>query len=185
MREPTIRTVSGKTIYLFSCTADDLDLADMAHALSHINRFNGHTKLPFNVACHSVWVSRVVARLGGTTHEARQGLFHDGSEYLLGDVTKWLKGHPSFAAYRMQERRLQALIYRKFGCHDEQSPLVDQADRLLVRAEAELGFGTTLWSTRDGYGPLTSEERVLLHDYDAADAVTSRELFLARAKEVA
>jgi len=64
----------------------DIDIRDIAHALSMLNRFNGRTQKPFSVAQHSVMVSRLLPpklRLFG--------LLHDAAEGVLGDVISPVK----------------------------------------------------------------------------------------------
>jgi hypothetical protein len=53
-------TVSGKIIDLANPLVEDIDVKDIAWALSRVNRYVGHTltKLPYTVAQHSVEVSR-------------------------------------------------------------------------------------------------------------------------------
>jgi hypothetical protein len=52
-----IETYSGKLVDPFNITESDLDIQDIAHGLSNINRFNGHTVYPYSVAEHSVVLS--------------------------------------------------------------------------------------------------------------------------------
>lgn len=154
MSTPLIRTYTGKMVNPLDLRLEDIDLKDIAHALACINRFNGHTKKPINVAQHSVYVSRLVqhaVRKNFLNHEdtqtfrvtALQALFHDGAEAYIGDVTKWLKADPCMDAFRDAEDRAQEIIYVKFGLPIRQSSLVDWADRVMVRFEggAREGFG--------------------------------------------
>lgn len=53
---PNICTVTGKELDIFAITEEDVDITDIIHALSLINRYNGHTKFPYTVAQHSVYV---------------------------------------------------------------------------------------------------------------------------------
>jgi len=58
-------TVSGKIIDLANPQVEDIDVKDIAWALSRINRYVGHTmsKLPYTVAQHSVEVSRYIEEM--------------------------------------------------------------------------------------------------------------------------
>ena len=49
-----IRLYSGKPYFPFDPHVEDIDIVDIAHALSLTNRFGGHTKFPVSVAQHSV-----------------------------------------------------------------------------------------------------------------------------------
>lgn len=84
-----------------------LDVRDMARVLSRIPRFNGHGVNRISVAEHSVNVASTVKYYLNTNraHEFSNrfkrdlelaGLFHDGHEYLVGDIStpfKRLIGH--------------------------------------------------------------------------------------------
>lgn len=76
-----IRTHTGLTMYPFDPRADEIDIEDVAHALSHICRFTGHCAEFLSVAQHSVTVSRRVP-----APAALAGLFHDAAEAYLSDI---------------------------------------------------------------------------------------------------
>jgi 5'-deoxynucleotidase YfbR-like HD superfamily hydrolase len=73
------------------------------------------------------------------------GLLHDASEAYLGDVTKWVKGHPGMSWFREQEEILQRRVYEEFFLSPtppkEISDLVDWADRVMVRFEGSSSYG--------------------------------------------
>lgn len=128
-------TFSGKKIDLTDLKPADLAIEDVAHALSLINRFNGHTTKAINVAYHSVFVALLVPY-----QHKLQALLHDASEAYLGDITHWLKQTPGFQAYRDAEAQLQRMIYRHFGCGIEEHETVARADKLMCRYEMTRGW---------------------------------------------
>ncbi len=81
---PTLaRSFSGALIDLDAPEAALIDLADVARALGHIKRWNGHTARPLSVLEHSLFVMRLCpprAMLAGAAH--------DGHEYMTGDGTR-------------------------------------------------------------------------------------------------
>lgn len=108
-----IMTQSGRQFFPLEPRLEDVTIADIAHALGAVNRYNGHTRVPYSVAQHSVLVSRELRPDGPAV--ALLGLLHDASEAYLGDVPRPLKRLPAFAEYRAAEARLEAVIYRAFG----------------------------------------------------------------------
>jgi hypothetical protein len=64
----SFRTYSGRHLWPLDPRAEDIDLVDIAHALARINRFNGHTGVPYSVAEHAVRVSRLVEHLACGFH---------------------------------------------------------------------------------------------------------------------
>ena len=52
-----IQTYSGKKFYPLDPRPEDIDIRDIAHALSLNCRFNGHCRCFYSVAEHSVGVS--------------------------------------------------------------------------------------------------------------------------------
>lgn len=135
--DPIIRTYTGKEVNPLDLHVEDICIEDIAHSLSLINRFNGHTIFPISVAQHSVFVSRLCEEQG----EGLEGLLHDAAEAYLGDVTKWLKQTPEMKAFRDAEDSAQTEIANRFGISEKMSELVDWADRVMVRWEGLQGFG--------------------------------------------
>lgn len=86
-----IQTYSGKKFDFEHFNSANIDLIDIAHALSCINRFTGHTREPYSVAQHSVLVSEEVKRLGGDIDVQIYGLFHDAAEAYIGDISRPMK----------------------------------------------------------------------------------------------
>ena len=92
-----IITASGKRFYLRRPTPADIDAGDVAHALAHICRFNGHTREFYSVAQHSILVSRLLP-----DELKLAGLLHDAAEAYCGDMVKPLKNClKDFAEYEI------------------------------------------------------------------------------------
>lgn len=83
-----IQTYTGRVFWPLDPHPKDFCIEDIAHALSRICRFAGHTKRFYSVAQHSVFVAR---RCGFV------GLMHDFPEAYIGDMARPLKDFmPSF-----------------------------------------------------------------------------------------
>lgn len=76
---PWISSVSGKRLVLQEPDPAQIDVFDIAHHLSQINRYVGATFYPYSVAQHSVLVSYLMPE------HHMVGLLHDAPEYALGD----------------------------------------------------------------------------------------------------
>jgi len=154
-----IRLNSGRSVNPLDIRPDDIDVRDIAHALSMIPRFAGHTRFPISVGYHSVFVARLCAHLPAIYQ--LQALYHDGSEAYLGDVTKWLKSTPEMAGYRAAEERAQQSIFKALNVPPELHPDVEKADRIMVRFEGEsaFGYGAAFFIDHPNYPKLTDDER--------------------------
>lgn len=121
-----IYTCSGKKFSLVDPQPEDVALADIAHALSHICRYTGHTNEFYSVAEHSVLVSQKCE-----PEWAREGLMHDAAEAYIGDIAtpvKALLGDP----VRELERRIMAAISERFGLKAEGLDVVHRGADLNV-----------------------------------------------------
>lgn len=106
-------THSGVHINPLMIQSDDIHIEDIAHALSLINRFGGHTLFPISVAQHSTFVSLLCEKFGPIV--AMQGLLHDASEAYLGDVITWIKKDDTMAHFRLIQDEVQNRIYNRFN----------------------------------------------------------------------
>lgn len=106
---PTISTYSGRTFNFMQTTPDMIDINDIAHALSQVCRFAGHSKTFYSVAQHSVLVSMLVEGGKGLQFS---GLLHDASEAYIHDVSRPLKLF--LEDYRLIENRLMRTICMKY-----------------------------------------------------------------------
>jgi hypothetical protein len=90
-----------------------IKVEDVAHALSLICRYNGHSKRFYSVGEHTIVLAKYIERNGGTARECLTALCHDNSEYLIGDkVTPLKRLMPEFCVY---EETLHEASARKFG----------------------------------------------------------------------
>lgn len=164
-RGPWIQTYTGVKFHFLAPQPDEVRIEDIAHALSNICRFTGHTKRHLSVAEHSVHASILVD--GGLE---LAGLLHDASEAYIGDVSSPLKKVlPGFVEL---EHKIQAVIFRKFGLPPEIPEEIHVVDKLLVNIEARDLLGPALdgWyrgadvgnlGLREGWQPQQAEEMFL------------------------
>ncbi len=112
------RMLSGRRLDLLDPSPLDVEIADIAHGLARVARWNGQTKgeHAFSVAQHCVLVERITAELRpGLTREARlMALLHDAPEYVIGDLISPFKVAIGIN-YKALEHKLQAAIHLRFG----------------------------------------------------------------------
>ena len=70
-----IELLDGTAFNYATCNVDDIGIWQIAHVLSQVNRFAGHTLFPYSVAQHSLNASRIVA-----PEFAFEALMHDTAE---------------------------------------------------------------------------------------------------------
>ena len=139
-----IQTFTGRVWQLDDPRAADVYLIDVAHALSLLCRYNGHTKVHYSVAQHCCLVHQRVQELApGQPALALAGLLHDAHEAYLGDMTaplKWtFRALSADAAdtLRMMERSHDRAVAGWAGILPQlfDHPIVKQADLELLSTE--------------------------------------------------
>ena len=87
----TIETFAGYTLDLADPQPDGICVADIAHALSNLCRFGGHSHGFYSVAEHSVLVHDLTLDASADPQLAAAALFHDAHEAYLLDIPSPLK----------------------------------------------------------------------------------------------
>lgn len=139
----TIITHTGRLFDFSNPTLESIDIDDIAHGLSHVCRFAGHTEKFYSVAQHSVLVTHIVdTMLLQQTDKQRfevmlDALLHDASEAWLGDVPTPLKTLLG-EVYKSIESKVQGLVHTKFGLPNRSinhETLVKLADLMALKFE--------------------------------------------------
>ncbi len=189
-----IETFTGRRFEPLAPRGEDVDIRDIAHALSQQCRFSGHTRRHYSVAEHSVRVCNVLENRGEPRRVVLAGLLHDTSEAYLVDVPAPLKAHPSFAFYRDAEDTLTKVIVEHFGCAGAWvfgQRAIKAADATLLATEARdlMPFRPAHWGALQAqplaevispWAPWVAEERFLAKFALLTSAPASR-----RDKEIA
>jgi uncharacterized protein len=171
--EPSILTRSGGLFNFNDPKISTIYIEDIAHALSQICRFTGHTSKFYSVAQHSVLVSYQVP-----PDFALQGLLHDATEAYLGDVSSPLKH--LLNDYKRIEQRIEQIVLGAFGIEGPLHPSVKHADLQLLKTEQRdlMGVPEQYLYMQDGIYPLAC----VIEPLDCAQA---KEQFLQRYTELA
>jgi uncharacterized protein len=135
MKTDWILTYTGKHFFPLEPNCEDIDILDIAHALSNICRFTGHCREFYSVAQHSVMVAELLWNQHLDYEMALAGLLHDASEAYLIDVARPVKHSPDFEFYRTAEAKLQNVINDCFNC-DGYKNQIKGADSIMLATEA-------------------------------------------------
>jgi 5'-deoxynucleotidase YfbR-like HD superfamily hydrolase len=112
------RMLSGRRLDLLDPSPLDIEVADIAHGLARVARWNGQTHGAniFSVAQHTLLVEAVlrqqVSRVDNRVRLA--ALLHDAPEYVIGDMISPFKAVIG-GAYKIVENRLLGAIHTRFG----------------------------------------------------------------------
>ena len=81
---------TGKNIAPIGLNRKDVEIEDIAHALSNTCRYGGHSCF-YTVAEHCVLMARYALKAGHSNRIALLALLHDAAEAYLGDIPRPLK----------------------------------------------------------------------------------------------
>ena len=144
-----MQTYNGHAFYPLDPRPEEVDPVDVAHALSMICRYGGHSRRFFSVAEHCVLLSNAVA-----PEHALWALLHDASEAYVIDVPRPLKR--SLPDYCAAEAVVQAAVCRRFGLDPLCPAEVEDADRWILHDERQvlLGHPPLPWVSIEHVAPL-------------------------------
>jgi len=137
------RMLSGRRLDLLDPSPLDIEIADIAHGLARVARWNGQTRGAhiFSVAQHTLLVEAVM-REQTPRIEVRvrlAALLHDAPEYVIGDMISPFKAVLG-GDYKAVEKRLLAAIHVRFGLPAELAAetgrQIKEADRGAAYLEA-------------------------------------------------
>jgi 5'-deoxynucleotidase YfbR-like HD superfamily hydrolase len=165
------RMLSGRRLDLLDPSALDVEVADIAHGLARVARWNGQTDGAhiFSVAQHCLLVECIAqqrARLDRLSGLAV--LLHDAPEYVIGDMISPFKAVIG-DAYKAVEARLLAAIHLRFGLPPilagDLVKLIKTADRAAAYLEATRLAGFSTAEARRFFGRPPKFSAVIERDY--------------------
>ena len=131
------RMLSGRRLDLLDPSPLDVEVADIAHGLARVARWNGQTHGAhiFSVAQHTLLVEEVLrTRSPRIDRRVRlAAMLHDAPEYVIGDMISPFKAVIG-GSYKAVEKRLLAAIHLHFGL-----PAVLPADIEVLIKTADMG----------------------------------------------
>ena len=142
------RMLSGRRLDLIDPSPLDIEIADIAHGLARVARWNGQTSGAhiFSVAQHTLLVEAVMRTQAPRIDEKLRlaALLHDAPEYVIGDMISPFKAVLG-GDYKLVEKRLLSAIHIRFGLSAELNPSVTaqikDADRGAAYLEATMLAG--------------------------------------------
>ena len=185
-----MQTYTGQKFFPLDPKPEEINIEDIAHALSQMCRFSGHTSTFYSVAQHSILCSR----LAGCEEVAFAALLHDAAEAYVGDMIRPLKwnGERLGLLFCQLEDTIVHVISERFAI--EWTPAmkaeVKRLDDVALGIEAYYLMGNTAW-VRELHGSLlalTPEFAGLLYAYEPWVKQTpmsmAKHYFLARFDEL-
>lgn len=140
---PAITTYSGIRMNPVQPREEDIEIKDIAHALSLVCRGGGHVTHFYSVAQHCLACAEEAKARGCSLRIQLGALLHDGSEAYMSDLVRPVK--EQIPQYRIIENRLIDTIWAKY-------------------IPGLSAFGTALPAGEAG--PLTGEERRTIKEID-------------------
>ena len=163
--------LSGRRLDLLDPSALDIEIADIAHGLARVARWNGQTEGAhiFSVAQHSLLVETIAHSRARLDRRCRLAvLLHDAPEYVIGDMISPFKAVIG-DAYKAVEARLKAAIHLRFGLHaklgDDVLALIKSADRAAAYLEATRLAGFSAAEAGRFFGRAPKFSAVVERDY--------------------
>jgi len=147
------QTYTGRAIWSLDPRPEDVDIRDIAHALSLQCRFAGHSRFHYSVAQHSIMVRDLVNWYADCADIPAEdmptdkewgpieltALLHDASEAYLIDVPRPLKPH--LPEYKVAENAWEQVIATRYGLTHPMPKLVKWADNAALAIERDALFG--------------------------------------------
>lgn len=135
--------LSGRRLDLLDPSPLDIEIADVAHGLARVARWNGQTRgdHAFSVAQHSLLVEEIFRSISGDAAASWHlaALLHDAPEYVIGDMISPFKATMG-GSYKAVEARLKHAVHLRFSLPAEPpeklARAIKRADRIAAFFEA-------------------------------------------------
>src|SRR6202790_5214201 len=135
------RMLSGRRLDLLDPSPLDIEIADIAHGLARVARWNGQTRGAhiFSVAQHTLLVEAVMREQTPRVDIRLRlaALLHDAPEYVIGDMISPFKVVLG-GDYKAVEKRLLAAIHIRFGLPPVLADAITRQIKDAVRGAAYL-----------------------------------------------
>ncbi|NTF07001.1 HD family hydrolase [Agrobacterium rubi] len=180
------RMLSGRRLDLLDPSPLDVELADIAHGLARVARWNGQTRgdHAFSVAQHSLIVETIFCRMNtaSTPDQLLMALLHDAPEYVIGDMISPFKSVVG-GGYKLVEKRLEAAVHLRFGLPPHASSdlkdRIKKADTVAAYFEATELAGFSMAEAQKFFGLPRGITRDII-EIEPVPAIEAQSRFIAR-----
>lgn len=125
-----MQTFTGRQFWPLDARAEEVDILDIAHALSMQCRYAGHVRRFYSVAEHCCHLHDVAPE-----GEKLAALLHDATEAYLVDLPRPVKRF--LPEYGRHEYALARVIAQRFGLPMLETPAVREIDRRILMDERQ------------------------------------------------
>jgi uncharacterized protein len=153
------QTYTGKKFYPLDSRPDDINIIDIAHALSRIIRGTGHLKIFYSLAEHCLNTYKLLKQQGCNEKIQLIGLLHDACEAYVNDLNSVLKKY--LPEYKKIENAIQETIWKAFNLQvtEEEYKIVKNADVLLLSWESNFTMHNCMWNDKEVVLDIAIKER--------------------------
>jgi hypothetical protein len=179
-----IETYSGVQFHFGDPALDEINIVDIAHALSLLCRYNGHCTRFYSVAEHSVLMTRHFIQSQGSlpkAHWRRKALtvlLHDAAEAYIGDLPRPIKH--KMDAFKAVESILDQRVAQRFGTiwplpsyvkERDSRILCDEREQAMPPSDNEWGTDSLipLGVTLEFWAPVEAEAHFLHQFFELAE----------------
>ncbi len=117
---------------------EEVYITDIAHSLSNICRFNGHSKFFYSIAQHCMAVADMIKQDKLSPEMEMYGLLHDASECYISDLLSPVKA--CIPGYKNIEKNIEDVIYDAIGIPrptPEELKVLKKYDSIALYVEAK------------------------------------------------
>lgn len=204
-RGPWQQTYTGRAFYPADPRPEEVNVEDIAHALSLTCRYNGHCEEFYSVAQHAVWCSHYVEQkllekrsyqglTAGDWRVVFTALHHDDEEAYTGDIVTQIKSIVPEVKPMIQ--KVNAAVSEAFGLVEPEPHIVKIADLTALATERrDIMAVKQLWvpetwaelptpskTTIVPWSPDDAEQEYLDRNEEVAINIAAEERFLVAAE---
>jgi len=134
-KDTWLETFSGKRVSVLNPQPEEIDLSDVAHALSFQCRYNGHCSQFYSVAKHTVLGAGFMIKQNFPKKSVRAWLLHDATEAYVGDLIRPVK--VQLEQFKNLEEIFAKIINAKYNILQDEKVLGDvyYVDNVMVSWE--------------------------------------------------